>query len=617
MRQVVFLACLALAGQAVAQVPSSTHDCGAWSQTCESCYTDETCCTLTRGFYSTHYDCLLHPSPNCKQENWPNTTTCCASDDQSIDGDCNPSSTCFTRDTTTYSCQPFDAAFYGVNGRRNVTTTEGAVPVHGGVVDERHYFFLGSDAPIRMVEIFDSFPGNPRCVQLATQYVAATLDICSGACSTLYFDHALESASVMLFGDGLCYSNYLKSGSVDPSKDYTVNGFSVTDLIEILDDYNNGRVAIDADGECCPLYGPEHCGDNDVPTPVVNNVTQCTDFGEANGTCCRGYECLECDCFLCVSTGAKFLGFGVSCDDNPCGSTCPEEPECPNEDRCDGGCTRTQGYWKTHRWTPVTTTKGKGKKKTTTTTSKYTPWKDVCPGSMDTRYHSNPASEHIEDQYFFSDPTQCSGSNQALTLADVLDKDLHALSNKGQACVIAGRQVIAAELNHYCKDSCLTEKVQEALNEANALIDTHCTCADVDGGAGLDSSWAANSTEGMARRYLLLVSEILDGYNNGVYGPGSCDLIEEELDALAENESMVPMGWMIWGIIAIALLSLCCIGGLVVWWWHPKKDEHAYRPVDAHGYARMEPTYDPATIVDSVNEANVQQRAAFRVGQSD
>ena len=156
-------------GQALADFPSSVHDCDAWSQTCEGCYADETCCTLTRGFYSTHYDCLLHPDPNCKQENWPNTTSCCYAEG-ALDGNCDAANPC----EKTFSCQPFDAAFYGVTGQRVVSTQEGNVNVHGGVVDEKHYFFLGSDAPIRMVEIFDSFPGNPRCVQLATQYVAAT-----------------------------------------------------------------------------------------------------------------------------------------------------------------------------------------------------------------------------------------------------------------------------------------------------------------------------------------------------------------------------------------------------------------------------------------------------------
>ena len=134
---------------------------------------------------------------------------------------------------------------------------------------------------------------------------------------------------------------------------------------------------------------------------------------------------------------------------------------------CDGGCTLTQGYWKTH---------------------------------SGNRLKGGPPYDETWDQIGASRAnTPFYGSG--MTYYDVLREP-----PKGNAYYILARQFIAAKLNTL-KGASTTPEVEAAIASANTFFMTY--------GPGAIVSKAV-------RNQALIDASILDGYNNGYVGPGHC-----------------------------------------------------------------------------------------------
>lgn len=337
---------------------------------------------------------------------------------------------------------------------------------------------------------------NGPCQIAFRQYVAATLNINSGACFTPDVPDALIYLAGLLFSPTYCAHDW----SLTPA---VVNSAfpNWEDEKDVLDCYNNGCAGI-VNGECLPKYGPEHC-------PI----------GSFNAT-------LECP---------------------PGPNDCLYLP-------CVGGCTQTQGYWKNHRLS---------KKR-----KQSQPWNEICEGQSTfiDSYVAPPdctSACPLEKRFFFGDPATvgCSPGNY-FTLESVLT----TANSKGQACLIAGKQIIAAELNHECTQACLPDAVASALAGAKSILAEYCiklgtTCPSV----GLDSSvnTPSNTSIAAARRQLLAHAEILADYNEGDHGPGACsdlDIVTES--ALAEED--VPAVVEANSVLNIVTLIICAVTALIV-----------------------------------------------------
>jgi hypothetical protein len=150
----------------------------------------------------------------------------------------------------------------------------------------------------------------------------------------------------------------------------------------------------------------------------------------------------------------------------------------------------------------------------------------------------------------------------------------------GDACLIAAKRIVTAELNLNCGGACSTATLEDVIAEAKAIM--LAECADMVGtglrGAGpyingLDSSVPSNSTSGANRRRLLALAAYIANYNNGFgVGPGSCDdaTIVQALEEGLEAESVTDIKDVltkdradaIYGM-AIAILVLAAV--LVLW----------------------------------------------------
>lgn len=142
-------------------------------------------------------------------------------------------------------------------------------------------------------------------------------------------------------------------------------------------------------------------------------------------------------------------------------------------------------------------------------------------------------------------------------------------STGGQACIIAGRQIIAAELNSICTGACVPPPIAFALDGAKTIVQQYCVDLSCGSSSGLDSS-VTNTTLIEARRQVLEFAELLTGYNTGLHGPGHCvsgsglEAEVEEHVAEADDDDMDP-GTGFWVVLFVVLGGLVvCIFGMLV-----------------------------------------------------
>ena len=476
-------------------------------------YSSNENCSLTQGYWGTHYDGAKNQN---KDIDWPGLTN----DPQCID--------VFRLSYLNYIWNESNLHF--MDEERYYVKFY----LPQGSVIYASFFQATEESPLDVIRKGESQADkNGFCYIVARQYIATLINFCNKACTgfcpsgvdcstTTVGEYVFNRTEELLSGAWttepenvieamILSARFLFSDDCqsDPNGKHNVST-NVQLAHTILDEYNNG-VQIIVDGECVQKYGPPHCEDRD------DNST----------------------------------------------NTCQNPPDdCP-VDTCEGGCTFTQGFWKTHR---LSTKVVKGKKGQSITGT----WGEVCPydflSSVDGMVCADGVcSSFLEQTQYYLIPQ--------FTWAEVLDHPAVG----GEACLIAAKQLIAAELNHHCGGACVTAKVQDVMDRAKAIMTTECVDMTVDSAGktvdGLDASVNnPNSTSTINRRKLLGYAEYLDGYNNGFnIGPGHCgDSSAELLAALAvEPETIIQTELTKQekndGTFGMVIAILCIVGVMFLW----------------------------------------------------
>lgn len=251
-------------------------------------------------------------------------------------------------------------------------------------------------------------------------------------------------------------------------------------------------------------------------------------------------------CAHIVEPGYCFTGPGVKPDN----VTCVEPtPDCDLGFPCIGGCTQSHGYWKTHRISAdIQIPKGKAKKSIG--------WDDIC----DEAFLNDTKGTSLLTLEFF--PFLQTG----ITWAGMLDTSPH-----GDACIIAGKQIIAAQLNVNCDgDACIPDGINNALTQAISIMNTYCQ-------PGISLKCGSNSLglcpktgQQDERRDLLRQAKFLEDYNMGTHGPGHCDDVvlaaaeaAEEGETPAAETTDTASTTLALVIVLLAILgALCCVSCL-------------------------------------------------------
>jgi hypothetical protein len=245
-------------------------------------------------------------------------------------------------------------------------------------------------------------------------------------------------------------------------------------------------------------------------------------------------------CAPIVEPGYCYTGPGVK----PANVTCVVPvPPCDLAFPCDGGCTEASGYWKSHRMSA----QNAGKKKS------VIGWDDVCDASFlnETKAGSELALEML--------PFLGTG----ITWGAMLDT-----KDKGDACVVAAKEIIAAELNTNCHQSaCIPAEIQSALDTATAAVTAHCTGPTTHCTAGLGLCPQTNLTD--ARRDLLAQATFLEGYNTGIYGPGACSVVLTAAAATEEtvasiDETVDTTFGLVVAVLVMSIVIVLAVGGMVI-----------------------------------------------------
>jgi hypothetical protein len=253
-------------------------------------------------------------------------------------------------------------------------------------------------------------------------------------------------------------------------------------------------------------------------------------------------------------------------DDNTTARPCRAVTEECLSDTCVGECTYSQSYW------------NKNSLNARSSDTSLMQWASQCSlawvdaqdniSCTGTTFTSTACSATLEK-------TPYSPWIPALTWRGVL-----RTAADGDACLIAAKRVVTAELNLNCAGACATATLEDVLAEAKAIMLVEC--ADMVGtglrGAGpyingLDSSVPSNSTSGQNRRRLLALAAYIANYNNGFgVGPGSCEdtTIVQALEEGVEAESVTDIKDVLTKDTADAIYTMVLIilifASILVFW---------------------------------------------------
>jgi hypothetical protein len=362
--------------------------------------------------------------------------------------------------------------------------------------------------------------GPSACYAHASQYIAAVNNLCSGACYGYGGQLSPVWVALELEANFLfgTHCQTTPNGPYNVSRELALAG-------ALLERYNSGGQVFTATG--CELeYGPYQCESQE------DNLT---------ATPCR----------------------------SPRGGDCPT-------DVCVGGCTYTRGYWKKNSLPSDETVLAAcpGKR------CGQVPfqWNKVCDLAWVNSTEGVECTSTV-------DPLSCSSSLErssyspyipALTWQGVLN-----FPSRGDACIIAAKQLIPAELNIHCGFSCIPATVASAIAEAKAILLLECSDMTAQGANGLGRSVNnPNSTSTLNRRRLLAAAEILEAYNSGYKtGPGRCGetLIAQAVEAEEVDVSNVTkedvkfvrdmmISILFFGVVAVVVgaisayvIYMCCV----------------------------------------------------------
>jgi len=210
-------------------------------------------------------------------------------------------------------------------------------------------------------------------------------------------------------------------------------------------------------GSICYVDGPPVGGTYTVVSPVVFYV--CGDYTVVNTACLRR-------AILTSPTPSSAVVDSSSTPPAECCASASVTVHVP----CEGGCTLTPGYWKTH--------------------SQY------GPAPYDDTWAALSAG--TDTPFFLSEQTYY--------------EVLWTAPAGGNAYYILAHAYIAAQLNRL-NGASMPEDVLAALNAATALFEAYTpdAVAEFKGRTGREE-----------RQEFIRLAEILDAYNNGLIGPGHC-----------------------------------------------------------------------------------------------
>lgn len=463
--------------------------------------------------------------------------------------------------------------------------------VDGGQVNGSDYWtnFNGTDGePVagRVVEIMKlalDLQNTSPCLSVMSQYFAASLNACNGACMSTAVIDALQALSPYVY----------QSCSSDVESDPTSVVTNFSENFAVVRGYNYGETTFGAEG-CAGRYGPGYC-----PSGPFNT--------------------------------SKYL--------------CPQDlSEVCNQDfSCTGGCTQLRGFWKNRLQALSSASKKRKEKKpgwgALCPATYTTGWEESATCDRDAYASAQP----MECRRAFGGPEaltqpEACPSGADLTLADALTVD----APNGQMCVIALRQMVTAENNAACQETaaCLPSEVRDTLDVMWGLVNTYCSCLGQSNnpeGLNRDLANAFNLTNAtnatllevqarkVARADLNRYTEFIRSYNRGVHGPGTCkDLAAGVLaaDPVITADNKVAVGWFIWGIIAIVLIALVGLGAVVMFamgWYGDRKAGGEYHAVETSAQAPSgaDAYYqDPTQVLGHASQA-VTQRKPFYVGSTN
>jgi len=245
-------------------------------------------------------------------------------------------------------------------------------------------------------------------------------------------------------------------------------------------DLPDGSVRVNAatvttDGE---VAGGTGTADVDFADATIREVDTCIDVSDTNvgflGTVCADSAPVTFEYSMFVGPftdpddcGTHKLANTASFVTNDTGTTGEDPWMLTILVACEGGCTLTQGYWKTH--------------------SEYGPapyddtW-DMLPDGADTTFFLSGQSYH---QVLWTPP------------------------QRGNAYFILAHQYIAAHLN-VLNDAMIPDAVLAAWSDANDLFEIYTP-----------EAVGARQNRTVRQRFITLAS-MLDDYNSGLIGPGHC-----------------------------------------------------------------------------------------------
>lgn len=210
----------------------------------------------------------------------------------------------------------------------------------------------------------------------------------------------------------------------------------------------------------------------------------------------------------------------------------PSEETCFG-DYCENGCTMATGMWKKN-------------KENTLSWSRFCPqaWMSSVPNYSNT----------LETTPYYNAPS--------FTWAQIIDA-----RNRGEACIIASKDLITAKLNSNCLSACVTPTVTSIIAELDQLLSENCFSLTTNSRGRYINGFGRTDT--YARRRTLLLSDYLKSYNTGRYvGPGFCDLVDslvlsELMNGIGTIETVTNSsgfqavrvyGWMDWFIFITVLV---------------------------------------------------------------
>lgn len=225
---------------------------------------------------------------------------------------------------------------------------------------------------------------------------------------------------------------------------------------------------------------------------------------------------------------------------------------CDSGIACQGGCTEMQGFWRNHRFVAQ-------KKKTSGSYADYcaSSFRDQWATGSSCGFTDTDGALKLECRRAYVRPGGTGATCDDLSISDVFA----AKPKKGEACVTSVRQMLAAEFNEGCFETaaCMPAEIRATLEAMWDIVEEHCQCQ------GSLNEHVVNETLA-ARHALVRYTKVVEGYNAGDYGPGSCGDILAVTAPLTATEStkLTQVHWTNWFLFAVSIVGTLGLAAVIV-----------------------------------------------------